>query len=171
VKNWGLGALLLVSACGAPGTGAAEEANTAAVEDVTPAASPVAAEPTPPAATNDAAPADTAAPADDPASRSAARLRTLLVAVGQVDGKPITDVRLPERCVLELGTAAAPVRINLAKLGNYASRDAGSRTELPLTDDAGSHTISVDNAAPEPNDDAGARTDMMFSVVAGECRS
>lgn len=98
-------------------------------------------------------------------------LRDILRAVGQIDGQPISDVRLLSPCRLVLSSHGIVTTINLGQVGNFAARAQGDRRVLTLDDGAGPHAISVPDAPlPEPIGDAAARLDSGLSVMIDDCQ-
>ena len=61
-------------------------------------------------------------------------LRDILVAVGQVDGKPISEARLQDRCHLALTSKDGVTVLDLKQIGNFAPRTDGERQVIELDD-------------------------------------
>lgn len=99
-------------------------------------------------------------------------LRDILVAVGQVDGKPISEARLQDRCHLALTSTDGVVVLDLKQIGNFAPRTVGERQVIELDDGSAVHAISVPEAPrPEPVGNAAARLNGGLSVMIDSCQS
>ena len=99
-------------------------------------------------------------------------LRQIFVKAGTIDGKPITDLKLIDRCDMAFTTAAGTTAIDFRKVGNFAGRDEGTRWAVDLDDGSGSHTISVPGGTqPEPLGNASARVNGAFGVIADMCQA
>lgn len=160
-----------VAACGPQDSAAAAniaETSTAEIEAAPTSGATTAAS----APVTDDAPLQTEVTYDKSHETGARILRETLVAVGRIDGQPITDVRLRSRCTITIQKSGGLVEVDMSKVGNFASRDEGGRTGIELDDGRSRHTVSVPtDERPEPIGDAAARVDMALSTIAGSCQS
>lgn len=107
---------------------------------------------------------------DQSGQTSAALLKEIFVRAGTIDGKPIKDFQLRNRCQTAFVTDGSTIVIDWSHVGNYAGRDAGGRESFAIDDGKGTHTISVPAGEhPEPLGNAGARVDSGMGIIADSC--
>ena len=130
--------------------------------------------PATPVAANAVEPVAQAKPVADAATRAERsfekQMNIMLVGRGTIDDKPITKVRVIDKCHTAFATASGETVIDWARAGNLAAHDVDGReiNEVPGAD--GAHRLSVPlGEFPEPVFDAAKSTTGAFGQLALEC--
>ena len=92
-----------------------------------------------------------------------ASLKRELVGIGQVDGKPITDVQLRSKCQTAFVTGEATTIVDWTNIGNFAGRSQDGVATIPIDDGKAHHSFTMPDGATF------RRVDGSLGLLADEC--
>jgi hypothetical protein len=92
-------------------------------------------------------------------------LKSALAGVGQIDNGMISDVQMVDRCHTRFVTRVTSATINWGAVGNFAARVEQGKVSIPITDNRGTHILTMPDGADS------RRVDGSMGLLADDCQS